>query len=347
MRADFRWIFVLALMSWVTAVNLPKNLVENFLFSLLLGILTTLILFASIFFHEFAHSVVARMEGVEVLEIVLHPFGGLARFRREPDTPRAEFRIAIAGPAASFLLAVFFAVLMAIANALQIEILIVLLFFLALWNFMLAVFNMFPGYPLDGGRVLRAYLWRRGADLNEATILTGKFGKVIAIALMLFGIFVALVRGDFFTGFWTILVGVFLYDAAKGIITQVRNFEQMTVEEAMQMPVTVAPESSVLQFVDTILPFHRRTVFLVAQNKQFYGVLLLEDLKALPREDWHKTKIQDAMRPVAPEYFIETNAPLTDAKILMRENGINALGVVDDKGNLVGFLQRGRIRKRN
>jgi CBS domain-containing protein len=86
---------------------------------------------------------------------------------------------------------------------------------------------------------------------------------------------------------------------------------------------------------------------LVAQNKQFYGVLMLEDLKELPRDDWHKTKVQDAMRPVAPEYFIETDAPLADAKILMRENGINALGVVDNKGNLVGYLQRGRIRQRN
>jgi Zn-dependent protease len=346
-RADFRWVFVLALMSWITAINLPKNLIENFFVSLLFGVLTTLVLFASVFLHEFAHSIIARMEGVEVLEIVLHPFGGLSRFRHEPDTPQAEFRIAIAGPAASFLLAVFFAILMAIADVIKIEILIVLFFFLALWNFMLAVFNMFPGYPLDGGRVLRAYLWRHGTDLNEATILTGKFGKVIAVALMLFGIFVALLRGDFFTGFWTILVGIFLYDAAKGIITQVKEFEQLTVEEAMQLPVTIAPESSVQQFVDTVLTLHRRTVFLVAQNKQFYGVLMLEDLKELPRDDWHKTKVQDAMRPVAPEYFIETDAPLADAKILMRENGINALGVVDNKGNLVGYLQRGRIRQRN
>jgi Zn-dependent protease/CBS domain-containing protein len=348
-RIDFRWFFVFALMSWITAVNLSSSkLIDNFLTCLVFGALTTLVLFVSIFLHEFAHAVVARMEGVEVLEIVLHPFGGLARFRREPDTPRAEFRIAIAGPAASFLLAIAFVILMAIANSLELKILVTLWFFLALWNFLLAVFNMFPGYPLDGGRVLRAYLWRRGTDLNEATILTGKFGKIIALALIVFGILILVFSTDgFFTGFWTILVGLFLYDSASGIIKQVNKFENLSVEEAMQLPVTIEPESSVLKFVDTILPLHRQTIFLVAENKQFYGVLMLEDLKKLPREDWQKTKIRSVMRPVAPEYFVETNATLTEAKSLMRENDIGSLGVINTKGELVGFLQRGRLRKRS
>ncbi len=348
-RMDFRWFFVLALMTWITGVNLSNSkLIDNFATCLIFGLLTTLVLFVSIFLHEYAHAAAARMEGVEVLEIVLHPFGGLARFRREPDTPRAEFRIAIAGPAASFLIAIAFVVAMAIANALELKIFVTLAFFLALWNFLLAVFNMFPGYPLDGGRVLRAYLWRRGTDLNEATILTGKFGKIIALALVVFGLIILLTAKDgFFTGFWTILVGIFLYDAAQGIIKQVNEFENLSVEEAMQLPVTVEPESNVLKFVDTVLPIHRRTVFLVAENKQFYGVLILEDLKKLPREDWQKTKIRNVMRPVAPEFFVEAEATLSEAKALMRENGIGSLGVLNSRGELVGFLQRGRLRKRN
>jgi Zn-dependent protease/CBS domain-containing protein len=348
-RIDLRWFFVLALMTWITSANLmSSNLVENFLAALFFGLATTLILFGSIFLHEYAHALAARLEGVEVLEIVLHPFGGLARFRHEPDTPRAEFRIAIAGPAASFLIALAFAGLMAIANSLELKILVTLAFFLALWNFLLAVFNLFPGYPLDGGRVLRAFLWRRGTDLNEATVLTGRFGKIIAIALIGFGLAILIfTEGGFFTGFWTILVGLFLFDAANGIIKQVNEFENLSVEEAMQLPVTVEPESNVLKFVDTILPLHRRTVFLVAENKQFYGVLMLEDLKKLPREDWHKTKIRHVMRAVAPEYFVEINTSLTEAKILMRENGIGSLGVINARGELVGYLQRGRLRKRN
>ena len=106
-RIDYRWFFVLAIMTWVTATSVDSAF-DNFLTSLVFGFLTTLIFFISIFLHEYAHAFIARLEGLQVVEIVLHPFGGLTRFRREPDTPRAEFRIAIAGPVASFLLALLF-----------------------------------------------------------------------------------------------------------------------------------------------------------------------------------------------------------------------------------------------
>lgn len=338
-RVDYRWFFVLALMSWLTASSIDSAFDNSFV-GFFAGFLTTLVFFASIFIHEVAHAVVARRENVPVVEIVLHPFGGLTRFRREPDTPRAEFCIAIAGPIASFLLALLFLGLMSIANLLGTDIIGKLLFLLFLWNFLLAIFNLFPGYPLDGGRVLRAYLWRRGADLNEATILTGRCGQIIAAVLIAFGTFITLVRGDFFTGFWTILVGVFLYDAAGGIIRQIREQENIIVSDVMKIPISVNPEADVLHFVDRILPLYRQTVFPVARDKQLYGILSLEDLKKLPREDWHKTQLQTVMRPVTPEYFVEPDTLYTEARVLMRENGVGALGVVDAKGNLVGFIQR-------
>ena len=345
-RIDYRWFFVLALMSWITASSI-NTLVEDVLTSFIFGLFTTLVFFVSIFLHEYAHAVVARTEGVQVMEIVLHPFGGLARLKREPDTPRAEFRIAIAGPSASFLLAVAFVILMAIANSLALNILAYLFSMLALSNFLLAVFNLFPGYPLDGGRVLRAYLWRRGKNLNEATILTGRCGQVIAVALMVFGLFFAIARGDFFTGFWTILVGFFLYDSAKGIIREVNDSENLSVEEVMQFPVAVAPETDIRYFVDQILPFHRQSVFPVAKDRQLYGILLLEDLKNISSDIWRATKIQTIMRPVTPDYFVGTDTLLPEARELMRVNGIGALGVIDANGNLVGFMRRGRIKKRN
>ena len=345
-RVDYRWFFVLALMSWITASSI-NTLVDNGLTSLVFGLLTTLVFFVSIFLHEYAHAVAARMENVQVVEIVLHPFGGLTRLRREPDTPRAEFRIAIAGPAASFVLAVAFALLMAAAGALDLNILALLLFTLALLNFMLAVFNLFPGYPLDGGRVLRAYLWRRGKDLNEATITTGRCGQIIGVALIVFGLFDAFFLAQVFTGFWTILVGLFLYDAANGIIREVTGLENLYVSEVMQLPITVEPEADVQHFVDVILPLHRHSVFPVAKNRQLYGILMLEDLKAIPSDSWRATKIQTAMRPVKPDYFVESDAPLSEAKKIMRENGVGAVGVIDEAGNLVGFVQRGRIKKRN
>lgn len=344
-RIDYRWFFVLAIMTWVTATSVDSAF-DNFLTSLVFGFLTTLIFFISIFLHEYAHAFIARLEGLQVVEIVLHPFGGLTRFRREPDTPRAEFRIAIAGPVASFLLALLFLGLMAIFDALDTTVLAPLFVVLALGNFLLAVFNMFPGYPLDGGRVLRSYLWRRGTNLNEATILTGRFGQIIAAVLMISGIYIALGRGDFFTGFWTVLIGLFLYDAAKSIIRQVNDNEKLIVEEVMSLPIFIEPDTNVLHFVDHTLPLHRQTVFPIAKNNQLYGILVLEDLKKLAREDWHKTNISTVMRPITPDYFVETDTLLTDARDLMRENGIGALGVIDKTGNLVGFVQRKRIRQR-
>ena len=161
-RAGTSWFLVLVLMSAVTAASIDVR-VGDFFQSLLLGFAGTVVFFFSIFLHELAHALAAKMERLEVVEIVLHPFGGLTRFRHEPETPRAEFRIAVAGPAMSFVLTLLFIALMAAANAGGLDILAMLLFLLALSNFLLAIFNLFPGYPLDGGRVLRAYLGIRAA----------------------------------------------------------------------------------------------------------------------------------------------------------------------------------------
>ncbi len=336
-RADMRWFLVLFLMMGITAASI-EPLVKNLAGSIILGFLTTLVFFVSIFLHELAHALLARAEGLKVVEIVLHPFGGLTRFAHEPKTPRAEFRIAIAGPGASFLLAVLFALLMTAANSAGMDILALLLFLLALSNFLLAVFNLFPGYPLDGGRVLRAYLWRNGKDLNEATILTGRCGQVIAIGLIVLGVLFVIARGQFFTGFWAILTGIFLFDSAKSIIGEVHAAEERLVGDVMQLPVAIAPNATIQHVVDNILPMNRQTAFPVANARQLSGMLLLEDLKKVPRDDWRKVVVRDVMRPIATEHFVEADTPLVEARELMRSNGIGAVGVIDEAGNLVGFL---------
>jgi Zn-dependent protease len=343
-RADYRWFFVFLLMSVITANSVAAP-GEFFPLGLLFGFLTTLVLFACVFLHELSHAFIARIEGVRVVEIILHPFGGMARLLHEPKTPRAEFRIAIAGPVASFLLAVLFALLIGVARAAGVPVFASIFFILFLFNFPLAIFNMFPGYPLDGGRVLRAYLWKSGKDLNEATILTGRCGQVIAALLVVAGLLIALVKADFFTGFWTVLVGLFLYDAAAGIVKEVRSTDDVRVEDVMHLPVVVAPETNILHFVDNILTVHRRTVFPVARDKQFFGMLLLHDLKSVPREKWHETQVVSVMRPIASDHFVECRSTLEDARDQMRTNGVGAVGVVDDEGRLVGFLGGTGIKK--
>ena len=340
-RIDYRWFPVLALISWLTAQNVPS---DSPVFNFALGFAATLIFFATIFLHELAHAVAARLEKVEVTEIVLHPFGGLARLKHEPDNPRAEFRIAIAGPVASFLISLIFLLLTSLSNNIGTNLLTPLFFLLFFWNILLAVFNLFPGYPLDGGRVLRAFLWKRGKDLNEATVLTGRAGQIIAIALMIFGLFTTVIRADI-TGLWIVLVGLFLFDSAKAIVKQISEAGKTLVEEAMSPPLAVEPGATVQHFIDHVLPLYRQTVFPVAKNGQLYGVLSLEDLKSLPRAEWSGKKIQETMRPITTDYFVDAASPLSDAQNLLRDNGIGALCVVDEKGQLVGFLKRGKVRR--
>jgi Zn-dependent protease len=343
-RADYRWFFVIVLMSVITAGSINVA-VESVGVSFIFGLITTLLFFGCVFLHELAHAFAARMEGMDVLEIVLHPFGGLARLRHEPETPRAEFRIAIAGPAASFLLSIIFIGLMGAANAAGENPLAPLFFLLFLFNFLLAVFNLFPGYPLDGGRVLRAYLWRSGKDLTEATILTGRCGEIIGAVMIGFGLLIAILRMDFFTGFWTMLVGLFLYDAAKGIIREMRNVDHVSVGDIMQLPVTVSPSADLLHFIDNILTVHRRTVFPVAEDKQLYGMLVLDDMKQVGRERWHTTTVREVMRTVTAEHFVEIQATAREAREVMRANGLGAVCVIDSDGRLVGFLH-GRIKEK-
>ena len=311
-----------------------------------LGIATTLVFFASIFLHEFAHAIAARLERLEVVEIVLHPFGGLTRFAHPPETPRAEFRVAIAGPAASFILTLFFVGVMAIANAAGLDILAFLLFLLALSNFLLAVFNLFPGYPLDGGRVLRAYLWKNGKDLTEATLLTGRCGQIIAVGLMIIGFLFIVIYRQFFTGFWAVLAGLFLYDSAKAIIRDIEKTRAVHAGDVMQLPIAIDPDTKIQEFVDHTLPMHRQTVFPVAKDRQFFGMLVLEDLKRLDRADWNKTLVRDAMRAVTTEQFVETGASIADTNMIANANGCGAVAVIDGHGRLAGFIPAAERKSR-
>jgi Zn-dependent protease/CBS domain-containing protein len=350
-RIDYRWFVVVGISVWLISRNLQHGIrglpPVDPLAAWVLGVITTLALFLSVFGHELSHALVGRMEGIEIEEIVLHPFGGLARLKREPDTPGAEFRIAVAGPAASFLFAALSFGAYQIALMGNYRTAAAILFFIGAGNILLAIFNLFPGYPLDGGRVLRAIIWHRRGNITEATRIAGLCGIFIAVTLIAFGIYTAVSprwQGTL-SGLWSVLVGLFLLDAATGIVRHARTMKQAVVAEAMGVPVSIEPDVLVSHFVDTILPLHRQTSFAVARGRRLHGILSLEDLKKLPRERWRETRAQDVMRPVSPEFFIEQTATMEHADEVMRHNGVGSLAVVDGAGYLVGFLQRGRLKK--
>ena len=356
-RFDYRWFVVFFLSVWLIAVNLARGgmwvgqvqlLPVSVTAAWILAVVTTVGLFLSVLGHELSHALMGRAEGIEIEEIVLHPFGGLARLRNEPDSPRAEFRIAVAGPAASFVFAaISFVLMLPVMMAGYVTVGGVLLLLCA-GNLLLAVFNLFPGYPLDGGRVLRAILWRRTGDIKEATRLAGICGMLIAAILIIFGVYMAIAPSflSYFMGFWSVLVGLFLFDAAYSVVKHVRGRVQNIVKEAMSAPFSIEPDLLISQLIDSVLPMHRQVAFPVALNRRLHGIISLEDLKNLPRERWHLTKARDVMRPIAPRFFVEPNATLEYARELMKRNGIGSLAVVGKNGELVGFLQSGKFKRK-
>ncbi|HVI72889.1 MAG TPA: site-2 protease family protein, partial [Pyrinomonadaceae bacterium] len=356
-RFDYRWFIVFLLSVWLIAANLARGgmwvsqvqlMPVSTTAAWILGVVTTLGLFLSVLGHELSHALMGRAEGIEIEEIVLHPFGGLARLRNEPDSPRAEFRIAIAGPAASFVFAAVSFVLMLAAMMTNYPVIGGIMFLLGAGNLLLAIFNLFPGYPLDGGRVLRAILWRRTGDIKEATRLAGMCGMLIAAILIIFGVYMAVAPTfrAYFMGFWSVLVGVFLFDAAYSVVKQVRGQLRNIVSEAMSAPFAIEPDTLISHLIDSILPLHRQVAFPVAQNHRLHGMLALEDLKSLPRERWHLTRASEVMRPIAPRFFVEPNATLDYAQELMKRNGIGSVAVVGKTGELVGFLQSGKFKRK-
>ena len=358
-RIDYRWFPVVALSVWLIASNLQSHVMQLGNVGVpplapatawVLGSITTAGLFLSVFGHELSHALMARAEGIGIEEIVLHPFGGLARLTNEPQNPRAELRIAVAGPAASFLFAVLSFVAAKIASMGNYEATYVVFFLIAAGNLLLALFNLFPGYPLDGGRVLRAILWRSSGNIQDATRKAGICGILIGAVLILFGTYIMIAPNwrpsePYFMGGWSILVGLFLLDTAAKVVKGSREARLLTVADGMSSPFAIDPRLTISRFVDDVLPLHRQTSFPVAVEKRLHGILSLEDLKALPRDNWPKTLVQTVMRPIVPEFFVGPSTTLDSAQELMKVNGVGSLAVIDAKGDLVGFLLKGKIKR--
>lgn len=349
-RIDYRWFAVVALSAYMIAYSFRQGswyvAGVEWPTAWAVGILTTAIFFLSIFGHELAHAVVGRAEGIDIEEIVLHPFGGLARMRREPDSPRAEFRIAVAGPAASFIFALLAFAGLSLAEMGGYRLASAVFFIIGSGNLLIAVFNLFPGYPLDGGRVLRALLWHRTGRLEEATRTVSLGGQLIAWILIVLGVYVAVAWGAYLMGVWSVLVGFFLRGAAASVMTQARGESLRTVADAMSAPVSVEPDALVSHFIDAMLPLHRHAAMPVAHDRRLHGIVTLEDLKKLPRESWPRTRISEVMRPVDPHLFVDASTPLARAETMMNNNGAGALAVVNDAGELVGFLRHASLKRR-
>ena len=354
-RIDYRWFIVFAMSVVLIAANVRKHPLQLGTLRIpptgdfaawTLGVVTTLALFLSVFGHELSHALMGRTEGIDIEEIVLHPFGGLARLRTQPANPKAEFRIAVAGPAASFVFSLIAFGGMLITASLQFNFGTSFFFFIGAGNLLLAIFNLFPGDPLDGGRVLRAIIWKRTGNIRDATRIAGFCGQLMSLVLIAFGIYMAIAPTfrAYFMGLWSVLVGVFLLGAATSVVRSVRS--PTTVRDAMSPPIAVEPDWPISKLIDEVLPLHRQASFPVALNRRLLGVLSLEDVKKIPRDKWRSQRIREAMRAVNSQLFVPENATIESVNELMAHNGVGAVGVINPAGELVGFLRRGTLRKK-
>ncbi len=304
------------------------------------GVVTSLLFFGSVLFHELGHSTVALRYKMRVVSITLFIFGGMARIAKEAERPMQEFNIAVAGPVASFLLAaVFFGIALPFSPNSMVG---VTCLYLAEINALLGAFNLVPGMPLDGGRILRAIAWAKTKDPNRATQLASRSGQFLAYLLILAGIVIAVQSGHWLGGLWWVFIGWFLLSAAQQSYAQVavrRMLDGLHASDVMsaELP-TIDRTLSLEDYLREVLRTGRRC-HLVLGNNEMVGLITLQNVRHFPREEWVNTSIQAAMLPRDRVEWAQADEPALGILERMQSNDINQMPVLRD-GQVVGMVSR-------
>jgi Zn-dependent protease/predicted transcriptional regulator len=340
------WIIILVLLTVSLATGWFPQLYPGWSTATywLIAFLSSLLLFVSVLLHELAHSLVARRRGLPVKSITLFIFGGVSNIEREPKSPGIEFQLAFGGPLTSLVigLACFLLQVPLRGSSSPLE---GILFYLAVTNILLGLFNLIPGFPLDGGRVLHSIVWRLTGNLRQATRVASLTGQVIAYLFILLGIWIFF-AGDLLDGIWFGFIGWFLLSAAQsanaqGMLTSV--LRGVRVGEVMNpKPATVPADISLQQLVDAyFLPGGLRYA-LVMQGEKLVGLITLSDIRHIPRDQWGQVPVSTAMVPLARLHVATPQQSLSDVLPFMAGRDVNQLPVVDN-GALVGILSRDAI----
>ena len=340
-RLDASWFVLAVLVTWSLATSFFPAVMPGLspLGYWLLGAGGAVGLFVSIVAHEVSHAVVARRNDIPMRGITLFIFGGVAEMDAEPPSAGSEFRMAAAGPLASFALG---GVLLLVGYLVPLPASLAALFaYLATINIVLAIFNLVPAFPLDGGRILRAALWHRWRDLRRATRAASRTGSVFGLLLILGGVYLVIAEGEFIGGMWLALIGLFVRNAAAASYRQVMLRRALEGEPVRAFtrgdPVTVQSWLSVQSLVDDVVYRHQHKLYPVVDDGRLTGCVSLDDVKALPREDWRHRTVADVARACSIDNTIHPDVDALDALHAMRR-GKRSRMLVAENGSLVGIL---------
>jgi Zn-dependent protease/CBS domain-containing protein len=343
LKVDPSWLLIATLIVWSLSTSYFPEVVSGQTATLytVLGIIAMLGMFASLILHELSHSLVARSYGLKVGGITLFIFGGVAELEEEPHDPKSEFLIAIAGPLMSLLLAALFYLASAMTGGgADISLAGAVLGYLALINLVLALFNLVPAFPLDGGRMLRAVIWGVTRDLLRATGIASRIGSAFGLFLMLTG-GLAVFTGGGIGGFWQILIGFFILNASNG------SYQNLLVKAALRGKTaaslmseqvhTVEADTSIADLVDNIMLRYGVSFVPVVSGDVLIGYVDTAAVRSVDKADWASRQVSDIMLAVKTDATVAPDAPLNAVFKRMASSTRRKLMVVDGQ-RLVGVI---------
>ncbi len=350
-RLDYSWFILLfVILGSLAGALFPAFAPEvSRMGHLAMGVVGAFLFFASLLLHELGHAVTARARGIEVEGITLFIFGGMARTRREADGPGDEFLVAVMGPVVSFALAAGFYLVGAVGmrQGLGPEI-TVTAETLGYLNLLLAIFNLLPGFPLDGGRILRALLWKVTGSLRKATQAAAAAGRVLGWAIILIGIWSLLSAGEFVAGLWLVFIGWFLTQTARASYQHVllqQLLQPLTAREAMSPdPETVGPDLRVDVLIHDFFLRRPYNAFPVIQDDVLVGMVTLNGLQDVPRDEWDRRVTAEVMIPMAELVLVDPDTPMTHVLERMQETASRRALVARD-WELLGIISASDIAR--
>ena len=340
-RVHPSWLVIFLLVTWSLATAYFPSVLpgEPAGIPWLLGAIASLLLFGSVLLHELAHSLVAQRQGLQVRSITLFLFGGVSDLSGESPRPGVEFLVAIVGPLSSFVIA---AIAFGIALAAPGGYVEAVFGYLAIINLLLGAFNLIPGFPLDGGRVLRSIIWRATGSLRRATEIAGTIGTIVAYAFFIWG-FLRVLNGDLLGGLWIAAIGWFLQMAASASVAQVQmesTLRGTRVSDIVQPDDrSVSPDLDVAHLIEEhLLPQNRRSMPVTADG-QVVGMVTLGDVRDVPPERRATTRVADVMGGRDGVEVVHPTDSLSQALETLGRGDHEQAPVVDGR-RLVGILTR-------